>query len=99
MAVAAGVNSAGRQCSLPRRAVLLKTQEGGWELQKTQFSFGSGFVIAEGRFGGDEVVQGRVSLADMPLSLLDVFAGDMGLGGTISGVIDLSSGPDRKSVV
>src|SRR5690606_5936670 len=84
----------GRQISMPRRAVLLKTEDGGWALQKTQLSFGGGFVIADGRFGGSEPAQGRVSLADMPLSLLDVFAGDVGMGGTISGVVDLGSDPN-----
>src|SRR5688500_5557684 len=29
----------------------------------------------------------------MPLSLLDVFAGDVGLGGTVSGIVDLGAGP------
>ena len=93
IAVAAQGDYAGREISMPRRAVLLKTPDGGWALQKSQLSFGGGFVIAEGRFGGQEPAQGRVSLADMPLSLLDVFAGDVGLGGTISGIVDLGSGP------
>src|SRR5690606_24360260 len=34
-----------------------------------------------------------LSLANMPLSLVDVFAGDIGLGGTISGVVDVGAGP------
>lgn len=93
IAVAAKGDYAGRAISMPRRAVLLKTPDGGWALQKTQLSFGGGFVIAEGRFGGDEPARGRVSLADMPLSLLDIVSGDMGLGGTISGIVDLGSGP------
>ena len=94
IAVAARGEYAGREISMPRRAVLLKTADGGWALQKTQLSFGRGFVIAEGRFGGREPAQGRVSLAQMPLSLLDVFAGDVGLGGTVSGIVDLGSGPN-----
>ncbi len=93
IAVAAKGEYAGRAISMPRRAVLLKTPDGGWALQKTQLSFGGGFIIGEGRFGGDEPARGRVSLADMPLSLLDVFSGDVGLGGTISGIVDLGSGP------
>jgi len=94
IALAARGDYAGREIRMPRRAVLLKTADGGWVLQKSQLSFGSGFVIAEGRFGGDEPAQGRVSLAQMPLSLLDVFAGDIGLGGTVSGIVDLGSGPN-----
>ena len=94
IAVAARGDYAGRKISMPRRAVLLKTADGGWALQKTQLSFGSGFVIAEGRFGGREPAQGRVRLAQMPLSLVDVFAGDVGLGGTVSGIVDLGRGPN-----
>ena len=98
IAVAARGDYAGREISMPRRAVLLKTADGGWALQKTQLSFGRGFVIAEGRFGGREEAQGRVSLAQMPLSLLDVFAGDVGLGGTVSGIVDLGVGPNGVPV-
>jgi len=93
IAVAARGDYAGREISMPRRAVLLKGADGGWALQKTQLSFGGGFVIAEGRFGGSQPAQGRVSLAQMPLSLLDVFAGDIGLGGTVSGIVDVGAGP------
>jgi translocation and assembly module TamB len=94
IAVAARGDYAGRAISMPRRAVLLKTRDGGWALQKTQLSFGGGFVIAEGRFGGREPMQGRVSLAQMPMSLLDVFMGDLGVGGTVSGIVDFGSGPN-----
>src|SRR5690606_20508654 len=96
IAVAVRGEYAGREISMPRRAVALKTEDGGWSLQKTQLGFAGGFVIAEGRFGGTEPAQGRVSLSDMPLSLLDVFAGEMGLGGTISGIVDL--GADANGV-
>ncbi|HYD25508.1 MAG TPA: translocation/assembly module TamB domain-containing protein [Croceibacterium sp.] len=94
IAVAARGDYAGREIVMPRRAVLLKTADGGWALQKTQLSFGNGFAIAEGRFGGSQPAQGKLSLASMPLSLLDAFAGDIGLGGTISGVIDVGAGPN-----
>ena len=94
IAVAARGDYGGRDIAMPRRAVLLKTGDGGWALQKTQLGFGSGFLIAEGRFGGSEPAQGRLSLANMPLSLLDVAGGDLGLGGTISGIIDLGAGPN-----
>lgn len=94
IAVATRGDYAGRAIVMPRRAVLLKTADGGWALQQTQLSFGNGFAVAEGRFGGNEPAQGRLSLARMPLSLIDVFAGDVGLGGTISGIIDLGAGPN-----
>jgi translocation and assembly module TamB len=94
IAVAARGDYAGRKITMPRRAVLLKTTDGGWALQQTQLSFGRGFLIAEGRFGGRAPMQGKVSLSQMPLSLLDVFAGDVGLGGTVSGIVDFGSGPN-----
>jgi translocation and assembly module TamB len=92
IAVAARGNYAGRDIVMPRRAVLSKTADGGWALQPTQLTFGDGFVVAQGRFGGTEPMQGSVGLVRMPLSLADVVAGDIGLGGTISGVIDFGVG-------
>jgi translocation and assembly module TamB len=49
IAVAARGDYAGREIVMPRRAVLLKTADGGWALQRTQLSFGDGIAIAEGR--------------------------------------------------
>ncbi|ANU08577.1 translocation/assembly module TamB domain-containing protein [Paraurantiacibacter namhicola] len=83
---------AGRDITMPRRAVLLKQEDGGWALQKTQLGFAGGFVIAEGQFGGTGGTSGTVKLADMPLSLVDVLGMDLGLGGDISGVIDFDTG-------
>ena len=94
IALAARGTYAGRNIAMPRRAVLLGTEDGGWRLERTQLSLGNGMVIAEGRFGGTEPMQGRVSLARMPLSLTDVVAGDMGLGGSVSGIIDVQAGAD-----
>ena len=91
IAVAARGNYAGQAITMPRRAVLIATEDGGWQLERTQLSLGDGMAIAEGRFGGTEPMQGRLSLARMPLSLVDVVAGDMGLGGTISGIIDVEA--------
>jgi translocation and assembly module TamB len=82
----------GRAISMPRRAVLLRQPDGAWQLQKTQLNFGGGIAIAEGRFGGGDGAQGRLSLSDMPLSLIDAVGGDLGLGGTISGIVDLDTG-------
>ena len=83
----------GRAITMPRRAVLLRQGDGSWQLQRTQLNFGGGIAIAEGRFGGEGGPQGRVSLSGMPLSLLDVVLSDLGLGGTISGVVDFQAGP------
>src|SRR5690606_6740613 len=94
IAVAARGDYGGRDITMPRRAVLLKTADGGWELQRTQLGFGSGFMLAEGRFGGEQPPQGRLSLARMPLSLLDAAGAELGLGGTVSGIVDLGAGPN-----
>ncbi len=91
IAVAAEGNYEGRDISMPRHAVLLKTADGGWQLQRSQLSYGSGYVIASGRFGGTEPAQGRVSLGDMPLSLADIVVTDLGLGGSVSGVVELAA--------
>ena len=88
IAVAAQGSYAGREITMPRRAVLLATEDGGWRLQRTQIGYGGGFAILRGRFGGDEPAQGRLSLSELPLSLLDVVLGDLGFGGTISGIVE-----------
>ncbi|MFC3100268.1 translocation/assembly module TamB domain-containing protein [Altererythrobacter lauratis] len=82
---------AGRSIAMPRRAVISRTGDGGWELQQAQISYGRGFVIANGRFGGEEPVQGRLALARMPLAVADVVLGDLGLGGSVSGVVNLAA--------
>jgi translocation and assembly module TamB len=92
IAVAARGSYAGRDIAMPRRAVLLKTADGGWALQRTQLTFGDGFVVGDGRFGGTEPARGTIGLVRMPLSLADVAGGELGLGGTISGVIDIGVG-------
>jgi translocation and assembly module TamB len=58
IAVAARGDYAGRAISMPRRAVLLKTADGGWALQPTQLSFSRGFMIAQGRFRRDRADAG-----------------------------------------
>ncbi|MXP45168.1 translocation/assembly module TamB domain-containing protein [Allopontixanthobacter sediminis] len=79
---------AGRRIGMPRRAVLTKLDDGGWRLAPSQISFGRGFAIAEGRFGGRGPTELELKLANMPLSLVDIAVADFGLGGTISGIID-----------
>ncbi len=89
---------AGRRIGMPRRAVLTKLQDGGWRLAKSQFSFGRGFALAEGRFGGRGATDFEIKLANMPLSLVDIVIADFGLGGTISGVVDYRSDPGKLPV-
>src|SRR5690606_4579704 len=92
IAAAARGSYGDREISMPRRAVLVRLPDGGWQLQRTQLNFGDGAAVAQGRFGGDEGNQGRLSLAKMPLALIDVVGGEAGLGGTISGVVEFDTG-------
>ncbi|MGX7896735.1 translocation/assembly module TamB domain-containing protein [Tsuneonella sp. HG222] len=92
IAAAAKGSYGNRPIAMPRRAVLLKQPDGAWQLQPTQLNFGSGVAIAQGRFGGGEATTGKISLSKMPLSLIDAVGGDLGIGGTISGIIEGRSG-------
>lgn len=97
VALAARGELAGRAISMPRRAVLTARTEndggGGWQLAPTQVNFGGGAMVAQGRFGGDDLQLG-LQLSSMPLSLLDITGADLGLGGTISGLVNYGRGPD-----
>jgi translocation and assembly module TamB len=93
IAAAARGNYGGRAITMPRRAVLLKQPDGSWQLQKTQVTFGGGIAIVDGQFGGSAGTQFNLGLAKMPLSLIDVLGGDLGLGGSISGLVEFRSGP------
>ena len=75
---------------MPRRAYLTKMEDGGWRLSPTQLSYGDGGMVASGEFGGGNLAL-DVKLARMPLSLGDVALSDLGLGGTISGVVEYRS--------
>jgi len=86
IAIAARGNLAGRELTMPRRAVLTNVDGGGWSLQRSQISYGDGFVIAEGQLGGD-TTRLDLNVRDIPLSLADIALGDAGLGGTMSGTI------------
>ena len=92
IAVAADGQFAGRAISMPRRAVFTALDGGGWQLAPTQINFADGGAIASGRFGGSETAL-EIKLARMPLSLVDVAVADLGLGGSISGVIEYSAQP------
>lgn len=81
---------AGRDIDMPRRAVLTRQADGGWQLAPTQVSYGEGVAIASGQFGGGDMAL-NMKLAHMPLSLADIFAGELGLGGTASGVVEYSA--------
>jgi translocation and assembly module TamB len=93
IAVAARGELAGRRITMPRRAVLTALQSGGWQLAPTQVNFGDGAMVAQGRFGGGDLQLG-LQLASMPLSLLDITGAELGLGGTVSGLVNYANGPD-----
>lgn len=93
IAVAARGELAGRRITMPRRAVLTALEDGGWQLAPTQVNFGSGAMVGQGRIGGGDMQLG-LQLASMPLSLLDITGADLGLGGTISGIVNYDRGPD-----
>ncbi len=90
IAVAGQGSFAGRNIRMPRRAVLTQVDDGGWQLQPTQISYGDGALVASGEFGGG-TTEMDLSLKDMPLALVDIAVADLGLGGDISGKIDFRS--------
>ncbi|MBS7669177.1 translocation/assembly module TamB domain-containing protein [Croceicoccus gelatinilyticus] len=83
---------AGERIRMPRRAVLTKV-DGGWALERTQLSFAGGDILAEGQFGDATAM--TVKVADMPLEIADLFVPDLGLGGTVSGVVEFDDAPGR----
>lgn len=80
---------AGRQVSMPRRAVLTRENE-GWRLSPTQIGFGRGILIAEGHVLGG-ATQMRLLLSRMPLSVVDIVVADLGLGGIASGIVEYNN--------
>nr|WP_137676311.1 translocation/assembly module TamB domain-containing protein [Parerythrobacter lutipelagi] len=90
VAVAAQGSFAGEALRFPRRAVLRVHDDGGYLLEPTQLSYGDGGTIVSGEFGGGDT-RLRLQMLDMPLSLIDLAVADVGLGGTISGVVDYSN--------
>ncbi len=75
------------EITMPRRAVLTAQEGGGWNLAPTQVGFGGGFAIARGGFGAGTTAL-ELKLSKMPLRLLDLAGGDLGLGGRLTGIID-----------
>ncbi|MCA1662252.1 MAG: translocation/assembly module TamB domain-containing protein, partial [Novosphingobium sp.] len=95
VAVLANGEFAGRRITMPRRAVL--TREGdGWRLAPTQLGFGKGIVIASGRVLGSETDL-ELKMAGMPLSVGDIFIGDLGLGGSASGIVNYRAADGRAA--
>jgi len=80
----------GRRLAMPRRAVLT-SEDNGWRLAPTQINFGSGRMIASGTLGDSTVLD--LALAETPLSLVDIAFPDLGIGGTVSGVVQFRAAP------
>lgn len=97
IAVAAKGEFAGRDITMPRRAVLTSVADGGWQLAPAQLNYGDARMIVAGEFGGQSLAL-DFKLARMPLSLIDLFRSDTGLGGTISGTIEFTTGANGAPV-
>ncbi len=94
IALAMRGNLAGRELSMPSRAVLNKVSGSGWSLQKSQITYGDGYIVAEGQLGGDET-RLVLQVDDIPLSVSDIVLGDAGMGGSISGSITYAAPKGR----
>lgn len=89
LGLAAGGVFSGATIATPRRAVLTQRSEadgGGWQLAPSEVDFGKGRAIASGVLGNGAGVL-DLALADMPLALGDVVFADLGLGGTVTGLL------------
>lgn len=93
IAVAARGELAGKRITMPRRAVLTSLDGGGYRLAPTALRYGDGTMVASGQFGGPDL-DVTLQLDKMPLSLLDIAVADLGVGGTISGLVDYSNAAD-----
>ncbi len=87
IAVIAQGQYAGRDISMPRRAVLTPLEDGGYRLAPTQVGYANGYTILEGQIGGGETTL-DARLARMPLRLADLSGAELGLGGRVSGVLE-----------
>ena len=84
-AILARGDFAGEKLTMPRRAVLT-SEAGGWRLAPTQINFGGGRMVLSGTTGS-RMTSLELALADMPLSLGNLFVADLGLGGKGSGLV------------
>jgi translocation and assembly module TamB len=65
-------------------------EEAGWRIEPTRLRFAGGEARICGLFG-DDATELRAGLKRMPLSVLDIVAPGMGLGGTASGTMEYAS--------
>lgn len=84
-AIARG-NYAGTPIAMPARAVFTRSDDAGWRLAPTRIDVGKGSAAISGELGGARTLL-DLKLAKVPLALGDLAARDLGLGGSISGVV------------
>tara|TARA_R110000824_G_scaffold3839_6_gene18351 strand:- start:3161 stop:7330 length:4170 start_codon:yes stop_codon:yes gene_type:complete len=86
----------GRKLSLTR-ALELRRVSDGWTASPTTLSYGSGTARMSGHLGnGNSRLD--MSLAKMPLSLLDIAYPDLGLGGSVNGSVNLTQSGSQVPV-
>ena len=73
-----------RAFSIPQAAMLTPAGDGGWQLAPTRFTYGGGSGVVGGVFGGSRTSI-DATLDRMPLTIADMVAPGLGLGGTASG--------------
>jgi translocation and assembly module TamB len=71
------------------RALDLRRVGDGWTASPTTVSYGSGSARMSGRWGRENS-RLDLSMAKMPLSLIDIAYPDLGLGGTVNGTVKLT---------
>lgn len=71
------------------RPLELRRVSDGWAAAATTIAYGSGTAKLSGKWGSGNSAL-NLSMAKMPLSLIDVAFADLGLGGTASGTVQLS---------
>jgi translocation and assembly module TamB len=72
---------------------VLSQQAGGWRLAPTAIRFAGGEASLGGLFGGD-TTELDLTLARMPLQVLDIVSPGIGLGGEASGKLTYRAGAD-----
>ncbi|ASK88266.1 translocation/assembly module TamB domain-containing protein [Sphingorhabdus sp. SMR4y] len=75
----------------------LRRVDDGWTVSATTINYGRGSARLSGRWGsGDSRLD--LSLAKMPLSLIDIGYPDLGLGGNVNGTVKLTQSGARMPV-
>lgn len=76
---------------------VLSAEAGGWRLAPTQISYGGGQLKLAGLFAA-AAAELDATLAAVPMSVFDIAAPDLGLGGTVTGRIQYRAGMEGPPV-